>query len=113
MADIGCGVGFSTLLMAQAFPKSQFIGYDFHAPSVEQANAHAKSHGVADRVRFETASAKAITERDFDLVTMFDCLHDMGDPRGSARHVRSLLKPDAPATTSPIRSVVSTTTHRR
>jgi len=58
VADIGCGVGFSTLLMAQAFPKSQFIGYDFHAPSVEQANAHAKAHGVADRVRFETASAR-------------------------------------------------------
>jgi len=96
VADIGCGVGFSTLLMAQAFPKSRFIGYDFHAPSIEQANAHAKAHGVADRVRFETAPAKAITERDFDLVTMFDCLHDMGDPRGSARHVRSILKPDAP-----------------
>jgi 2-polyprenyl-3-methyl-5-hydroxy-6-metoxy-1,4-benzoquinol methylase len=96
VADIGCGVGFSTLLMAQAFPKSRLIGYDFHAPSIEQANAHAKAHGLADRVRFETAAAKAITERDFDLVTMFDCLHDMGDPRGSAAHVRSLLKPDAP-----------------
>jgi 2-polyprenyl-3-methyl-5-hydroxy-6-metoxy-1,4-benzoquinol methylase len=96
VADIGCGVGFSTVLMAQAFPKSRFIGYDFHAPSIEQANAHAKAHGVADRVRFENAAAKAIAERDFDLATMYDCLHDMGDPRGSAKHVRSILKPDAP-----------------
>src|SRR4249920_1704701 len=95
VADIGCGVGFSTLLMAEAFPNSSFIGYDFHAPSIEQANAHAKAHGVADRVRFEVAAAKNITERNFDLITMFDCLHDMGDPRGSAAHVRSLLKPDA------------------
>jgi len=95
VADIGCGVGFSTLLMAKAFPNSTFIGYDFHAPSIEQANAHAKAHGVADRVRFEVAAAKNITERGFDLVTMFDCLHDMGDPRGSAAHVRTLLKPDA------------------
>jgi 2-polyprenyl-3-methyl-5-hydroxy-6-metoxy-1,4-benzoquinol methylase len=93
VADIGCGVGFSTLLMAKAFPKSSFIGYDFHAPSIEQANAHAKAHGLADRVRFVTARAKDITERDFDLVTMFDCLHDMGDPKGCAKHVRGLLKP--------------------
>jgi hypothetical protein len=85
VADIGCGVGFSTLLMAQAFPKSSFTGYDLHAPSIEQANAHARAHGVADRVRFEVAAAKNISERNFDLVTMFDCLHDMGDPRG-VRH---------------------------
>ena len=94
VADVGCGVGFSTLLMAKAFPASQFVGYDFHAPSIEQANAHAKAHGLADRVRFQTAPAKEIAERDFDLVTMFDCLHDMGDPRGCAAHVRRLLKPD-------------------
>jgi 2-polyprenyl-3-methyl-5-hydroxy-6-metoxy-1,4-benzoquinol methylase len=93
VADIGCGVGFSTLLMAKAFPQSIFVGYDFHAPSIEQANAHAMAHGLADRVRFVTARAKDIAERDFDLVTMFDCLHDMGDPRGCARHVRALLKP--------------------
>jgi 2-polyprenyl-3-methyl-5-hydroxy-6-metoxy-1,4-benzoquinol methylase len=80
--------------MAEAFPKSSFIGYDFHGPSIEQANAHAKSHGLAERVRFETVAAKDIAERDFDLVTMFDCLHDMGDPRGCAAHVRNLLKPD-------------------
>ena len=94
VADVGCGVGFSTLLMAEAFPASAFVGYDFHAPSIEQANAHAQAHGLADRVRFETAPAKEIAERDFDLVTMFDCLHDMGDPRGCAAHIHSLLKPD-------------------
>jgi 2-polyprenyl-3-methyl-5-hydroxy-6-metoxy-1,4-benzoquinol methylase len=93
VADVGCGVGFSTLLMAKAFPSSSFVGYDFHAPSIEQANVHAKAHGLADRVRFVTAQAKDIMERDFDLVTMFDCLHDMGDPRGCAKHVRKLLKP--------------------
>jgi hypothetical protein len=94
VADVGCGVGFSTLLMAEAFPASTFVGYDFHAPSIEQANAHAKAHGLTDRVRFEMAPAKDIAERDFDLVTMFDCLHDMGDPRGCAAHMRKLLKPD-------------------
>jgi len=94
VADVGCGVGFSTLLMAEAFPASTFVGYDFHAPSIEQANAHARAHGVGDRVRFEAAPAKEISDRGFDLVTMFDCLHDMGDPRGCAAHVRRLLKPD-------------------
>ena len=94
VADIGCGVGFSTLLMAEAFPNSQFVGYDFHGPSIEQANAHAAAHGLADRVRFETVTAKDIQERDFDLVTMFDCLHDMGDPRGCAGHIRKILKAD-------------------
>jgi len=94
VADVGCGVGFSTLLMAEAFPNSAFVGYDFHGPSIEQANAHAKAHGLADRVRFETVPAKEIAERDFDLVTMFDCLHDMGDPRGCAAHMRNLLRPD-------------------
>jgi 2-polyprenyl-3-methyl-5-hydroxy-6-metoxy-1,4-benzoquinol methylase len=94
VADVGCGVGFSTLMMAEAFPASSFVGYDFHAPSIAEANAHAKAHGLADRVRFETVPAKEITERDFDLITMFDCLHDMGDPRGCAAHMRRLLKPD-------------------
>jgi len=94
VADVGCGVGFSTLLMAQAFPASSFVGYDFHAPSIEQANVHAAGHGFGDRVRFETAPAKEIAGRDFDLVTMFDCLHDMGDPRGCAAHMKSILKAD-------------------
>lgn len=93
VADVGCGVGFSTLLMADAFPNSHFTGYDFHAPSIEQANAHARSHGLAGRVRFETAPAKALPEGGFDLVTMFDCLHDMGDPQGAAAHIRTRLKP--------------------
>ena len=94
VADVGCGVGFSTLLMAEAFPNSSFVGYDFHGPSIEQANAHARSHGLAGRVSFETAAAKDIAARDFDLITMFDCLHDMGDPRGCAAQMRKLLKPD-------------------
>lgn len=94
VADVGCGVGFSTLVMAEAFPHSQFIGYDFHQPSVEEARAHAAAHGMADRVRFETAPAKEIRESEFDLITMFDCLHDMGDPRGCAAHMRKLLKDD-------------------
>lgn len=94
VADVGCGVGFSTLLMAAAFPNSSFVGYDFHAPSIAQANAHAQRHGLADRVRFEAAPAKAIAERDFDLVTMFDCLHDMGDPAGAATHIKSILRRD-------------------
>jgi SAM-dependent methyltransferase len=94
VADIGCGVGFSTILMAEAFPQSTFIGFDFHEPSIERARQHAKTHGVDGRVRFETASAKNITENAFDLVTMFDCLHDMGDPRGCASHVRNILKDD-------------------
>lgn len=94
IADIGCGVGFSTLLMARAYPNSEFVGFDFHEPSVAKAREHAVTHGLEDRVRFETVPAKEIAERDFDLITVFDCLHDMGDPRGCARHVRSLLKPD-------------------
>ena len=94
VADVGCGVGFSTLLMAKAFPKSEFVGYDFHAPSVEEASRHAVTHGLADRVSFKEANAKDIRESGFDLVTFFDCLHDMGDPRGCAAHMRRILKPD-------------------
>ncbi len=94
VADVGCGVGFSTLLMAEAFPNSEFVGYDFHEPSIREANAHAQKHGLADRVRFETALAKEIIEDEFDLITMFDCLHDMGDPRGCAAHMHTMLKPD-------------------
>lgn len=94
VADIGCGVGFSTLMMAAAYPASNFTGYDFHEPSIAKANEHAREHGVADRVRFVTMAAKEIAEREFDLVTVFDCLHDMGDPAGCAAHIRNLLKPD-------------------
>lgn len=93
VADIGCGVGFSTLLMAAAYPQSHFTGYDFHEPSIEDARRHAAEHGLGDRVRFEVSTAKEIAERDFDLVTMYDCLHDMGDPRGCAAHMRLILAP--------------------
>ena len=94
VADVGCGYGWSTVLMAQAFPNSQFVGFDFHPGSIEQARAHAQEHGVADRTRFEVAKAKEFPGTDYDLVTCFDCLHDMGDPAGCAAHVRQSLKPD-------------------
>jgi 2-polyprenyl-3-methyl-5-hydroxy-6-metoxy-1,4-benzoquinol methylase len=94
VADVGCGHGASTILMATAFPHSQFVGSDYHAGSIETARSRAEQAGVGDRVRFEVASAAAYAGQGYDLVTMFDCLHDMGDPVGAARHVRSTLKPD-------------------
>jgi len=94
VADVGCGHGVSTVIMAQAFPNSQFVGYDFHPSSIEHAQAHAREHGVAVNTRFEVGTAKDYPERDFDLIAFFDCLHDMGDPRGAAAHVRQSLKPD-------------------
>lgn len=93
VADVGCGVGFSTLLMAEAYPESSFVGFDFHEPSIEEARNHAREHGLEDRVRFEVAKAKEIAEDGFDLVTMYDCLHDMGDPRGCAHHMRKIVAP--------------------
>lgn len=93
VADVGCGVGFSTLLMAEAYPESHFVGFDFHAPSIDEARRHAAGHGLGDRVRFEVAAAKDIAETGFDLITMYDCLHDMGDPRGCAAHMRRILAP--------------------
>ena len=93
VADVGCGHGSSTILMAQAFPHSTFIGSDYHEGSIETARRRAEEAGVADRVRFEVAPAAAYSG-EYDLVTMFDCLHDMGDPVGAARHVRSTLAPD-------------------
>lgn len=93
VADVGCGVGFSTLLMAEAYPHSQFVGFDFHEPSIADARRHAAEHGLGDRVRFEVAKAKDIAEDEFDLITMFDCLHDMGDPAGCARHMHEILAP--------------------
>lgn len=93
VADVGCGVGFSTLLMAEAYPESSFVGFDFHEPSIEEARRHAQGHGLGGRVRFEVAKAKEIGENGFDLVTMYDCLHDMGDPHGCAEHMRRILAP--------------------
>ena len=80
VADVGGGHGWSTALMAKAFPNSQFIGYDFHPSSIEHARGHAREHGVTANTRFEVATAKNYPEKDFDLVAFFDCLHDMGDP---------------------------------
>jgi SAM-dependent methyltransferase len=91
VADIGCGHGASTILMAQAFPGSTFVGSDYHPESIETARARAAEAGVSDRVTFEVASATTATGTGFDLVTMFDCLHDMGDPVGAARHVRDMI----------------------
>lgn len=94
VADLGCGHGASTILMAQAFPRSSFVGSDYHEGSIATARARAEQAGVDDRVRFETVPAAGHPGREYDLVTMFDCLHDMGDPVSAARHVRELLPPD-------------------
>ncbi len=94
VADIGCGHGASTLLMAKSYPASHFIGFDYHQASIEAARAKAKAAGLADRVEFEVAPAKAFPGKNYDLVAFFDCLHDMGDPVGAAQHVRGSLAPD-------------------
>jgi SAM-dependent methyltransferase len=94
VADVGCGHGASTILMAGAFPNSTFIGSDYHPASIDTARRRAAEAGVADRVVFEDSPADGYTGTGFDLVTMFDCLHDMGDPVGAARHVRDTLAPD-------------------
>ncbi len=93
VADVGCGHGASTILMAQAFPASTFFGSDYHDGSIETARHRAAEAGVTDRVSFEVAPASGFTGGDYDLVTMFDCLHDMGDPVGAARHVSKSLAP--------------------
>jgi SAM-dependent methyltransferase len=94
VADVGCGHGASTVLMAQAFPGSTFVGSDYHEDSIRIARERAAAAGVGDRVRFEVAPAQGFSGEDYDLVTMFDCLHDMGDPVGAARHVRQALAED-------------------
>ena len=94
VADVGCGHGASTLIMAEAYPQSRFIGFDYHAPSIEHARRAAQAAGVDDRVRFEVARAQDYPGDEYDLVAFFDCLHDMGDPVGAAAHVRKSLKPD-------------------
>ena len=94
VADVGCGKGASTVLMAQAFPKSHFFGFDYHDKSIEGARASAKRQSIADRVTFDVASAKNYPGKDYDFVAVFDCLHDMGDPVGAAKHVRQSLAKD-------------------
>ena len=91
VADVGCGHGASTILMAKAYPKSQFVGFDYHAPSIESAWKAAEKVGIADRVGFQVAWAKEFPGKGYDLVAFFDCLHDMGDPAGAAGHVRETL----------------------
>jgi SAM-dependent methyltransferase len=91
VADVGCGHGASTIIMAQAFPQSIFWGFDYHAKSIEWARRAAEKAGVADRVTFEVAPASRYPGTGYDLVTFFDCLHDMGDPVGAARHARAAL----------------------
>ncbi|MBN2108758.1 MAG: class I SAM-dependent methyltransferase [Deltaproteobacteria bacterium] len=93
-ADIGCGFGASTIIMAKAYPQSTFVGFDYHEHSIMQARKRAREAGIEDRISFEVCAAKDITAKNFDFITMFDCFHDMGDPAGVARHMRSILKPD-------------------
>jgi SAM-dependent methyltransferase len=94
VADVGCGQGASTVLMAQAFPKSHFCGFDYHDESIAAARKSAERAGVADRVTFEVAKAKEYPGKNLDFVAVFDCLHDMGDPVGAAAHVLRSLRPD-------------------
>ena len=94
VADVGCGKGASTLLMAKAFPKSRFFGFDYHDKSIEAARESAKRNGIADHVTFEVAKAKEFPGKDYDFAAVFDCLHDMGDPIGAAAHVRQSLAKD-------------------
>ena len=94
VADVGCGLGASTILMAKAYPKSQFFGFDYHDKSIAEARKSAEREGIADRVKFEVAKAKDFPGKDYDFVAVFDCLHDMGDPVGAAQHVRESLHKD-------------------
>ena len=94
VADVGCGLGASTRIMAEAYPRSQFTGFDYHKESIELATHKTKEAGLQDRVRFEKVQAAAFPGSGYDLIAMFDCLHDMGDPIGAARHVRLALATD-------------------
>jgi 2-polyprenyl-3-methyl-5-hydroxy-6-metoxy-1,4-benzoquinol methylase len=94
VADVGCGLGSSSVLIAQAYPKTTVVGSDYHAESIELARKKAAEAGVNDRVTFEVATAQTFTGENYDLVTMFDALHDMGDPLGAAKRIREALAPD-------------------
>jgi SAM-dependent methyltransferase len=94
VADVGCGHGASTIIMAEAFPNSEFFGFDYHQASIERAREAASDAGVGDRISFEVASAKDYPGSDYDLVCVFDCLHDMGDPVGASAHVLETLASD-------------------
>ncbi|HEX6005044.1 MAG TPA: methyltransferase domain-containing protein [Burkholderiales bacterium] len=94
VADVGCGHGASTIIMAQAYPETEIVGFDYHEPSIQRAREAAEKAGVGQRLKFEVASAQNYPGRDYDFVAVFDCLHDMGDPVGAAAHVRKSLKPD-------------------
>lgn len=94
VADVGCGLGTSTILMAQAYPKSTFAGFDYHDGSIQMARQAATKAGVGDRVKFEVAKAKDYPGKGYDLVAFFDSLHDMGDPEGAAKHVKDSLAPN-------------------
>ena len=94
VADVGCGLGASTILMAEQFPNARFTGFDYHGESIDLARKRAADAGLADRISFEVASAQTFTGTGYDLVTTFDCLHDMGDPVGASTHIRNALAPD-------------------
>ena len=94
VADVGCGLGASTILMAKAFPNSRFFGFDYHDKSIAAARESARREGLADRVTFDVALAKSFPGSNYDFVAVFDCLHDMGDPVGAAKHVRQSLNSD-------------------
>ena len=94
VADVGCGHGASTIVMAEAYPNSRFFGFDYHAPSIERARQLAAEAGVADRIDFQVASAKDFPGEAYDMVAIFDALHDMGDPVGASRHILDKLAPE-------------------
>lgn len=94
VADVGCGLGASTILMAKAFPRSRFYGFDYHAASIEAARQRAQAAGVADRVRFDVAKSTEFPGEGYDLIAHFDCLHDMEDPSGAAKHARRAIARD-------------------
>ncbi len=94
VADVGCGHGASTIVMAKAYPNSRFFGFDYHPASIERAREAASQAGVGERVTFEVAAAKGFGGDAYDMVSIFDALHDMGDPVGASRHIRDKLAPD-------------------